>query len=437
VLVDPVTVFGQDTALVRPAPFLGMPLSTLLAQRQITDGRSLCAFSAASLELAPGESSQVNTLVGHAQSPEFIAAQQSRLLAPGYLEQKRAQAVELACELTSRVATHTGEPNFDAYCAQNFLDNVLRGGWPLLLGNKNRQHVYHIYSRKHGDLERDYNAFFLAAEYYSQGNGNYRDVNQNRRSDVLLEPRVGAFNVLAFMNLLQADGYNPLVIQGSRFSVPPEQRAALLEMAGHPPALARLLEKTFTPGQVLRAVEGLPLPLPAAELLAQVLGAAEQHLEAEPGEGYWVDHWTYNLDLIDSYLAIYPEQKANLLFEQDIYTFYDNDLVVRPRAEKYVLTPQGPRQYHAVTQDEEKRELIQSRAGALISCAARTAAAIFSTPIYSPSWSAWRRSSSPRWTRRAWVSKWRRANPAGTMRSTACRGSSAHPCPKRTSCCAC
>ena len=370
VLVDPVTVFGQDTALVRPAPFREMPLPALLAQRQITDGRSLCAFSAASLALAPGESGQVNTLVGHAQSPEFIAAQQSRLMAPGYLEQKRAQAAELTSELTGRVATHTGEPNFDAYCAQNFLDNVLRGGWPLLLGDEARQHVYHIYSRKHGDLERDYNAFFLAAEYYSQGNGNYRDVNQNRRSDVLLEPRVGAFNVLAFMNLLQADGYNPLVIQGSRFSVPPEQRAALLEMAGRPPALARLLEKTFTPGQVLRAVEeaplplGAPIPLPAAELLAQVLGAAEQHLEAEPGEGYWVDHWMYNLDLIDTYLAIYPEQKASLLFEQDIYTFYDNDLVVRPRAEKTVLTPQGPRQYHAVTRDEEKRALIQSRAEA-------------------------------------------------------------------------
>ena len=24
------------------------------------------------------------------------------------------------------------------------------------------------------------------------------------------------------------------------------------------------------------------------------------------GEGYWVDHWTYNLDLIESYLSIFP-----------------------------------------------------------------------------------------------------------------------------------
>ncbi|NIL99174.1 MAG: hypothetical protein GTO62_19260, partial [Planctomycetales bacterium] len=63
-----------------------------------------------------------------------------------------------------------------------------------------------MYSRKHGDLERDYNDFFLAAEMYSQGNGSYRDVNQSRRCDVLLNPQVRDFDVLAFLGLIQADG---------------------------------------------------------------------------------------------------------------------------------------------------------------------------------------------------------------------------------------
>ncbi len=362
VLVDPVIVFGQDTSWITPAPFLDAQLSTLLARRQITDGRTPCAFSAASLVLAPGKSTVLNALIGHAQSPEFIASHQARLIKSNYLKQKHTQAIELTSRLTSRVTTRTGRACFDAYCAQNFLDNVLRGGWPLLLGTPDHPHIYHIYSRKHGDLERDYNAFFLSAEYYSQGNGNYRDVNQNRRCDVLLEPRIGDFNTRVFMNLLQADGYNPLVIQGSRFSLLPSQRRRLLETAGNPPALARLLEKTFTPGQVLRAIEGQPIALPADELLAQVMAAAEQNLEAEPGEGYWIDHWTYNLDLIDSYLSIYPEQKKSLLFDQVTYTFYDNDLVVRPRTEKYVLTPHGPRQLNAIAKDQEKSILIQSRA---------------------------------------------------------------------------
>ena len=67
----------------------------------------------------------------------------------------------------------------------------------MLLGPAERPSVYHIYSRKHGDLERDYNDFYVAAEPYSQGNGNYRDVNQNRRCDVWFNPQVGAFNILA------------------------------------------------------------------------------------------------------------------------------------------------------------------------------------------------------------------------------------------------
>jgi len=364
ILVDPASVFGQDTSWITPIPFLSTPLSTLLERRQITDGRTPCAFSAAAITLPPGKSTVLNALIGHAQSLDFIISQQARLIKNNYLKQKHAQAVELTSSLTSRVATRTSQACFDAYCAQNFLDNVLRGGWPLLLGTPDHPHIFHIYSRKHGDLERDYNAFFLSAEYYSQGNGNYRDVNQNRRCDVLLEPRIGTFNIQTFMNLIQADGYNPLVIQGSRFSLLPSQRRRLLEMVGNPPGLAQLLEKPFTPGQVLRAIEGQTTALPADELLTQVVTAAEQNLEAEPGEGYWIDHWTYNLDLIDTYLSIYPEQEKCLLFDQATYTFYDNDMVVRPRSEKYVLTPHGPRQYHATVKDREKGALIQSRATA-------------------------------------------------------------------------
>jgi hypothetical protein len=70
-------------------------------------------------------------------------------------------------------------------------------------------------------MERDYNYFVLAAEHYSQGNGNYRDVNQNRRCDVFFEPRVGDFNIRTFASLIQSDGYNPLVVQGRLSACPP------------------------------------------------------------------------------------------------------------------------------------------------------------------------------------------------------------------------
>jgi hypothetical protein len=102
----------------------------------------------------------------------------------------------------------------------------LRGGWPERIGD----HVYHIYSRKHGDLERDYNAFFLSAEPYSQGNATFRDVNQNRRNDVWFDPAVGDFNVRLFLSLIQLDGYNPLVVRGTMFSVSAENHHALLSL---------------------------------------------------------------------------------------------------------------------------------------------------------------------------------------------------------------
>ena len=42
---------------------------------------------------------------------------------------------------------------------------------------------------------------------------------------------MGDFNVRAFMSLIQADGYNPLVIQGSTFTLAADQRAAVLSIA--------------------------------------------------------------------------------------------------------------------------------------------------------------------------------------------------------------
>lgn len=124
------------------------------------------------------------------------------------MAERLERAEELARELTDRAYTRTADPAFDAYCRQSFLDNCLRGGWPVKLGSQ----VLHPFTRKHGDLERDYNYFYLAPEPFSQGNGNFRDVNQNRRCDVSYSPFVEKDNVMTFYSLVQLDGYNPLQI---------------------------------------------------------------------------------------------------------------------------------------------------------------------------------------------------------------------------------
>ena len=91
------------------------------------------------------------------------------------------EAEELAESFTSDVKTHTAAGKFDQYIEQCYLDNFLRGGYPYVLNKDGNKSIIHLFSRKHGDPERDYNFFSIAAEYYSQGNGNFRDVSQNRR----------------------------------------------------------------------------------------------------------------------------------------------------------------------------------------------------------------------------------------------------------------
>ena len=242
-------------------------------------------------------------------------------------------------DLTCPISTSTSSPVFDAYCRQTFLDNILRGGWPVHLGSSEKPIKYHIYSRKHGDPERDYNAFFLAPEYYSQGNGNYRDINQNRRSEVWFDPKVEDTNVRSFMSLIQADGYNPLVVKGSFFWIPEERRDSILKLVMQPEKLESLLNSPFTPGSLLKYLDlnQIELQIPTANFLHTALSISEQYFDADFGEGYWIDHWTYNLDLIQSFLCIYPDRSEALLFGREDLPFFDSPAFVQPRSKKTVL----------------------------------------------------------------------------------------------------
>lgn len=349
VLVDPDRVFAQDTSLLQPAGFLARPLSELLATPQIASGKTPSALFGAAATLAPGQSLTLTALFGHVSSRDSLLEHVQRLRDPALIARKREEARDLAVQLTDPIATRSALPLFDGYCRQSFLDNVLRGGKPAWVGQPERPHVFYIYSRKHGDLERDYNDFFLAAEHFSQGNGNFRDVVQNRRNDVWFWPAAGDFNVRLHLSLIQIDGYNPLVLQGERFVISPQFLPTLLEHCRQPRLLEPLLREPFTPGGLLKAIEdqALPLDLSANDFLALALSQAQPQVEAAYGEGYWIDHWTYLLDLIESYAAIFPDRLRSLLFETSL-PYFVSPAAVQPRSEKYVLTDHGPRQYQAV-----------------------------------------------------------------------------------------
>jgi hypothetical protein len=362
-IVDPTVVFGTNTAMSRPEPFLTESLAELLARPQIAVGRIPCGFFATDFALSPGEGLVVCSLVGHCDDIEAINRRADELSRIDYVDVKQAAARALADSVTRAVGTATSSRAFDLYVRQSCLDNVLRGGLPLVLRSGSEPHVCHLYARRHGDTERDYNAFSVPAEYYSEGNGAYRDANQNRRSDVLLEPDVQDHTVRTFMNLIQTDGYNPLELQSSTFALAEEDLDAVLALAEGDARLRGILSTPFTPGRVARAIETMRIRLKVGrdEFLDTLLRHARQEVQARHQEGYWIDHWTYNLDLMASYLAVYPDRREDFFFAERRLTFFDNPAVVAPRDERYVEVDGGVRQLESVAQDAEKAALIASR----------------------------------------------------------------------------
>ena len=361
VIYDKSAVFSYDDSLAVPVRFLEKGLGGVLEEEECFANKVPCAFIPFRKTLAAGESFSFAAYCGYAASVGFLNQKAADFCRPGYVEEKEKEARALADSFTSDVRTHTADPLFDQYMEQCYLDNFLRGGYPFLIGRGEKKAVVHLFSRKHGDPERDYNFFSTAGEYYSQGNGNYRDVCQNRRNDVFFNPGMGDFNVRCFYSLIQMDGYNPLEIRPCTFVIDGERRQQALEIikkyvedpGGH---LAGLLEKPFTPGQITNLIAGHQLTVKGEEtdLVEELLPLADQRIEAGFGEGYWSDHWDYNLDLVENYLSVYPERKEALLFGDESYRFYDSAGVVRPRSDTYVISKGKVRQYGSMYHCGEK-----------------------------------------------------------------------------------
>jgi hypothetical protein len=358
-LVDPTVIFGRDTEHADAHLFYEQGLEGVLNANQILEGRTPSAFFGGRFTLPAYQVRKITSVFGYAPDLSTVQASPEVFRSPDYVDKKLFESRKLAQELTADVNTSSSSERFDGYCSQTFLDNILRGGIPVLLGDK---HVMHVFARKHGDIERDYNDFVLPPEYYSQGNGNYRDVNQNRRNDPFFLPKAGEFNIQLFMSLIQADGYNPLVINGLTFTVPEKDLDSLSSLVNHNAEVLALLQGKFTPGELLNVLSQAQMSVPINQCFDTIFSAAESHIEAEHGEGYWVDHWTYNLDLIESYLSIYPDRKIALLFESLKLPFYDNPHVVQPRKKRFVEHKGKPMQLNAVVSDPEKAALIASRA---------------------------------------------------------------------------
>lgn len=361
--VDPRHVFGCDTSLGCPLGFMAKPMEAFVKEPENTVNILPCCFFGLRVTLAPGQSHTHALLFGQAKDKTLAKRVCDRMRDFKAWSGKHDQALTLTQELTNGVRTQTGDPIFDLYCRQTCLDNLLRGGSPSVMQSGR---VLYRYSRKHGDPERDYNAFRMLPEYDSQGNGNFRDVNQNRRMDVLFEPRVDRYNIRLFYDLIQADGYNPLVIECVRFTLTKQEQETMIAQlpAVHQAKAKALLARPFTPGELHMALqEWLGEGETAAKLYQHTLDLAKQSVSASFGEGYWSDHWTYNLDQVHSYLSLYPDREELLFYGQPDYTWYVSPVSVKPRAQRYVQTDKGVRQYQFLTKREGNGATLLAQSG--------------------------------------------------------------------------
>lgn len=190
-----------------------------IVRPKVTTSRTPSAFAAANFSLAPGESTSIISIYGHSTDIETLYSTiLPRIHSSCFVEHALTRARLEARRIVAKVSTASSSTLFDAYTQMSFLDNTLRGGLPVDLADfealhsesvadrassnigtdshtsplpvsmsvkENRQSkIFHTYSRIHGDLERDYNNIQLDYTPFAQGPGNFRDINQNRRTDI-------------------------------------------------------------------------------------------------------------------------------------------------------------------------------------------------------------------------------------------------------------
>ncbi|MBD3245863.1 MAG: cellobiose phosphorylase [Candidatus Omnitrophica bacterium] len=354
-IVDPDVIFAQDKSYSVPGKFLD---GTYKSVAQVYCGKTPCAFSALEWELAPGEEKVLYSMYGGSFKEELIRSCIPRISVK-QLRAKQEENREIIRSIKHNALCRSGSEEFNQYVSSCYMDNVMRGGYPYKF---NREHSYYIYSRKHGDLERDYNRFKLLPSCFSEGEGNYRDVNQNRRMDLFFNPWIGKKNIVYFLNFLKIDGYNPLVVKGEKLFLRAKDAEALLEKYGiRKSAVLPLMEKGFFLGEFFRFLDEEGIEVNGREELAQELvKTGMREPQADFGEGYWIDHWRYNLDLIESYLYFYPDRADELLRENEFY-FWDDEVRVKKRTQRYSVRDGQVYQGESIEHSSEKLDVLKKR----------------------------------------------------------------------------
>lgn len=363
-ITDSDVIFNQMNDFTLPIEFIKNKKIPKFADESAKN-KTPSAMGYFKTKIKKNECFQYYSVIGCSLRISDITSFIERLVHNSYLKEKKKENRFIIKNIQNKILFKSSLNMFDNYCQQTYLDNTLRGGYPVILGAGKNSKVYYAYSRIHGDMEREYNDFVIMPQYFSHGNGSYRDVNQNRRNDVFFNPETGEEPLVYFLNLIQLDGFNPLGIIGSEFWV--RDKDILLKYFKKREQRKKvekfISNRQFTLGDFFNFIEQEKIIIPSngIQLLDKLISASEKIDRAEPKTGYWSDHWHYNIDLMESFFGVYPEKFQEIFIQKEIFTFYDNPFIVMPRKEKYVLFQNRPRQLDAVYRDPEKVRIIETR----------------------------------------------------------------------------
>lgn len=350
-IVDPDIVFGGGNDLITPRNFIAR--NSLDRSAQVWENRMPCALVPFKTIIEPGESIRLIAMAGSTPTDAVLTRILSDFKGACDFELASSQSRELIDQVTSPALAVSRSSILNAYVRQNCLDNILRGGIPYLLPSKSGPTPLYLYSRRHGDIERDYNYFEMAPHPLSSGAGNYRDICQNSRHNVWFHPYLLDKEIRMFVELLQADGYNPLSVKGYRWFLPPEED--VLQFCPSDDKEAReqfiaIFQRRFHPGEILAWADIYKVSIKdRLKWLEQILAHCDRKLIANGHEGgYWIDHWTYITDLLEAFAGIFPEQVEQMLTENADISWFDGGAYVVPRSDKYILRSGGPLQLNSV-----------------------------------------------------------------------------------------
>jgi hypothetical protein len=179
----------------------------------------------------------------------------------------------------------------------------------------------------------------------------------------------------------------------------------------------KIFESRFHPGQLLNWLNLHDIKIENRfDWLKNILSKCKRRLVAGLHEGgYWIDHWTYLVDMLQAYEAIYPESVEKMLTEKADIEWFDEGAYVVPRKDKYFIKKFGPLQLNAVTDvkvSDDAPNLPPVTMFAKLCALVAVKAVSFDTP--------------------AEVWKWKQAVPAGTTHLNGLPGCSAHQRAKAT-----